>query len=66
MTFQRNRIDRAQRDRARRLWWERHGSFTREMITALALAALVAKRLVGSDPMPERPPRWAAIHGLVV
>ncbi|MDO9430963.1 MAG: hypothetical protein V4820_09935 [Pseudomonadota bacterium] len=41
MAIGRRRIDRAQRFRARRIWWDRHGAFMRGMVTGAALCALV-------------------------
>lgn len=40
--MQRRRIDRAQRMRARRVWWERHGAFVRGLLTGSVITALVA------------------------
>jgi hypothetical protein len=40
--MQRRRLDRAQRMRARRIWWERHGAFVRGALTGSLLTALVA------------------------
>ena len=40
MAMQKRRIDRAQRFRARRVWWERHGAFARGLITGAVLALL--------------------------
>ncbi|HSV02419.1 MAG TPA: hypothetical protein VLI41_04370 [Phenylobacterium sp.] len=36
------RMDRAQRMRARRLWWERNGSFFRGFLLGVVLTAAVA------------------------
>lgn len=36
----RRRSDRAQRLRARRHWWDRHGAFLRGLITGLSISAL--------------------------
>lgn len=40
--MQRRRIDRAQRMRARRVWWERNGAFVRGMLTGTAVTAVAA------------------------
>ena len=32
--------DRAQRERSRRLWWERHGAFMRGVLVGLAMSLL--------------------------
>lgn len=40
--MQRRRLDRAQRIRARRVWWERNGSFVRGALTGSALTAIIA------------------------
>lgn len=32
-TMQRRKVDRAQRMRARRIWWERNGPFVRGLLT---------------------------------
>jgi len=37
--MQRRKIDRAQRMRARRVWWERHGAFVRGLVTGSAVTA---------------------------
>jgi hypothetical protein len=36
------RMDRAQRMRAQRLWWERNGSFFRGFLLGVALTAIAA------------------------
>jgi len=40
--MQRRRIDRAQRMRARRIWWERNGAFVRGAVTGSVLTGLAA------------------------
>lgn len=40
--MQRRKIDRAQRIRARRIWWDRNGAFVRGALTGSALTALGA------------------------
>lgn len=40
--MQRRKVDRAQRMRARRIWWERHGAFVRGVLTGTVLTAVVA------------------------
>ncbi|WP_293453204.1 hypothetical protein [Phenylobacterium sp.] len=40
--MQRRRIDRAQRMRARRVWWERHGAFVRGLFTGSLVTGLAA------------------------
>jgi hypothetical protein len=40
MVMNRRKPDRAQRERARRQWWERHGAFTRGFAVGVALTAL--------------------------
>lgn len=37
--MQRRKIDRAQRMRARRVWWERHGAFVRGLLTGSTVTA---------------------------
>lgn len=37
--MQRRRVDRAQRMRARRVWWDRNGSFVRGLLTGGAVSA---------------------------
>jgi hypothetical protein len=37
----RRKLDRAQRDRARRQWWIRHGAFASGMLTSVALGIIV-------------------------
>jgi hypothetical protein len=52
MALQRRSIDRAQRIRARRVWWERNGAFTRGMVTGalLTLAAIwLAQAVIGAS-----------------
>ena len=36
----RRRPDRAQRERSRRLWWDRHGAFARGVLTGVVLSGL--------------------------
>jgi hypothetical protein len=40
--MQRRKVDRAQRMRARRVWWERNGSFVRGMLTGTVMTAIGA------------------------
>lgn len=40
--MQRRKVDRAQRMRARRIWWERNGSFVRGMALGIVLTAIAA------------------------
>jgi len=40
MAMQKRRIDRAQRFRARRVWWERHGAFARGLLTGSLVTLL--------------------------
>jgi hypothetical protein len=40
--MQRRKVDRAQRMRARRVWWERHGAFVRGLLTGSAVTAVGA------------------------
>ena len=40
MAMQKRRIDRAQRFRARRVWWERNGAFARDLLTGILLTLL--------------------------
>lgn len=40
--MQRRKVDRAQRMRARRVWWERNGAFVRGALTGSGVTALVA------------------------
>lgn len=40
--MQRRKVDRAQRMRARRIWWERNGAFVRGFLVGAALTAIVA------------------------
>lgn len=40
--MQRRKIDRAQRMRARRIWWDRNGAFVRGALTGSLLTALGA------------------------
>lgn len=40
MALQKRRIDRAQRMRSQRVWWERNGAFIRGLATGLVLAAV--------------------------
>ncbi len=42
MALQKRRIDRAQRVRSQRVWWERHGAFVRGLLTGLMLSGLSA------------------------
>ena len=41
MAMQRRKIDRAQRMRARRIWWERNGSFVRGFMSGCVLTGAV-------------------------
>jgi hypothetical protein len=40
--MQRRKVDRAQRMRARRIWWERNGAFCRGLLTGAVLSAIGA------------------------
>ncbi|MBJ7411576.1 MAG: hypothetical protein JHD15_14595 [Phenylobacterium sp.] len=40
--MQRRKVDRAQRMRARRIWWERNGAFVRGFLTGTVLTAVGA------------------------
>ena len=40
--MQRRKVDRAQRMRARRVWWERNGAFVRGLLTGSSVTALGA------------------------
>lgn len=40
--MQRRKVDRAQRMRARRIWWDRNGAFVRGALTGGILTALAA------------------------
>jgi len=40
MALQKRRIDRAQRVRSQRVWWERHGAFVRGLLTGLVVSGL--------------------------
>jgi hypothetical protein len=40
--MQRRKVDRAQRMRARRIWWERNGAFVRGAFAGSALTAIAA------------------------
>lgn len=40
--MQRRKVDRAQRMRARRIWWDRNGAFVRGALTGSVLTALAA------------------------
>lgn len=40
--MQRRKVDRAQRMRARRIWWERNGAFVRGFLVGGAVTALGA------------------------
>jgi len=40
--MQRRKVDRAQRMRARRIWWERNGAFFRGLLTGVVLTAIGA------------------------
>ena len=40
--MQRRKIDRAQRMRARRVWWERNGAFVRGLATGSVVTAIAA------------------------
>jgi hypothetical protein len=45
MAIRRKRVDRAQRFRARRVWWERHGPFAKGALTG-SIATLMVIWLV--------------------
>lgn len=40
--MQRRKVDRAQRMRARRVWWDRNGAFVRGALTGAVLTAIAA------------------------
>lgn len=40
--MQRRKVDRAQRMRARRIWWERNGAFVRGVLTGVVITSLAA------------------------
>ena len=40
--MQRRKVDRAQRMRARRIWWDRNGAFVRGLLVGVVLTAVVA------------------------
>lgn len=40
--MQRRKVDRAQRMRARRIWWDRNGAFVRGFLVGVTLTAVVA------------------------
>lgn len=40
--MQRRKVDRAQRIRARRIWWERNGAFVRGALTGSVVTAIAA------------------------
>ena len=40
--MQRRKLDRAQRIRARRIWWDRNGAFVRGALTGSVVTALIA------------------------
>jgi hypothetical protein len=40
--MQRRKVDRAQRMRARRVWWERNGAFVRGALTGSVITGLAA------------------------
>jgi hypothetical protein len=40
--MQRRKVDRAQRMRARRVWWDRNGAFVRGFVVGAAVASLGA------------------------
>lgn len=40
--MQRRKVDRAQRMRARRVWWDRNGAFVRGALTGAVLTAITA------------------------
>jgi hypothetical protein len=40
--MQRRKVDRAQRMRARRIWWDRNGSFVRGFLVGAVITALIA------------------------
>jgi hypothetical protein len=39
--MQRRKVDRAQRMRARRIWWDRNGAFVRGFLVGVVLTTLV-------------------------
>jgi hypothetical protein len=40
--MQRRKVDRAQRMRARRVWWDRHGAFVRGLLTGSVVTGVGA------------------------
>lgn len=40
--MQRRKVDRAQRMRGRRIWWDRHGAFVRGVFTGSLVTAALA------------------------
>ena len=38
--MQRRKVDRAQRMRARRVWWDRHGAFVRGLLTGSVVTGI--------------------------
>lgn len=40
--MQRRKVDRAQRMRARRIWWDRNGSFVRGFLVGAVITVLIA------------------------
>ena len=40
--MQRRKVDRAQRMRVRRVWWDRHGAFVRGILTGTTVTAVGA------------------------
>lgn len=40
--MQRRKVDRAQRMRARRVWWDRHGAFVRGIVTGTMVTGVGA------------------------
>ena len=49
MTFANRRMDRAQRTRARRVWWERHGAFVRGWLAGTAVTVAIVAAGVALD-----------------
>ena len=49
MAFANRRMDRAQRTRARRVWWERHGAFVRGWVagTVVTIGIVAACMALG-------------------
>ncbi|HEX7884764.1 MAG TPA: hypothetical protein VF474_02195 [Phenylobacterium sp.] len=40
--MQRRKVDRAQRMRARRIWWDRNGAFVRGLLTGIGVTTVSA------------------------